>query len=276
MEGALIGGLTGAGFGFVNVKIPNWGLKKIVAHGLVGGTGSRIAGGSFRQGFLSAGFTQFAAPGIDGILPGNTDFTTAASRTAAAAVVGGTASELGGGKFANGAVTGAFSRLFNDELQRDQSITEEQLALAKNGEFEAFWDSRWSVNRDPVARTALDGIYGRTAAARYTWGRLRAYIADNGLNVSMEQISSELAFAHAQAVMGDMGDTSGIPGLLSPGQVASYHHQVFGRHKIPASMFGGTMGVPAVRVPVSGGWAQPIFSATTFSNFWCRGCDSVP
>ena len=170
-------------------------------------------------------------------------------------------------------MTGAFSRAFNDELDRDQSITEEQLALAKDGEYEAFWESRWSVNRDPVARTALDGIHGRTASARYTWGRLRAHIADNGLNVSMEQISSELAFAHAQAVM---GDTSGVQGLLSPGQVASYHHQVFGRHNIPASMFGGTMGVPGVRVPVPRGWAQPTFSATTYSNLWCRGCDSVP
>ncbi len=32
----------------------------------------------------------------------------------AAAMVGGTGSAIGGGKFANGAVTGAFSRLFND------------------------------------------------------------------------------------------------------------------------------------------------------------------
>jgi NlpC/P60 family len=33
----------------------------------------------------------------------------------AAAIVGGTAAELGGGKFANGAITGAFSRMFNDD-----------------------------------------------------------------------------------------------------------------------------------------------------------------
>jgi hypothetical protein len=38
------------------------------------------------------------------------------ARVAAAAVVGGTASVLSGGKFANGALTGAFSRAFNDEL----------------------------------------------------------------------------------------------------------------------------------------------------------------
>ena len=33
----------------------------------------------------------------------------------AAAVLSGTVSELGGGKFANGAVTGAFSIMFNDK-----------------------------------------------------------------------------------------------------------------------------------------------------------------
>lgn len=37
-------------------------------------------------------------------------------RTLAAAIAGGTASKLTGGKFENGAITGAFSRLFNDEL----------------------------------------------------------------------------------------------------------------------------------------------------------------
>ncbi len=34
------------------------------------------------------------------------------------AVVSGTISEIGGGKFANGAVTGAFSVLFNDMMHR--------------------------------------------------------------------------------------------------------------------------------------------------------------
>ena len=33
-------------------------------------------------------------------------------------VIGGVASQLGGGKFKNGAVTAAFARLFNDEIQR--------------------------------------------------------------------------------------------------------------------------------------------------------------
>jgi len=65
-------------------------------------------GGSFQDGFRSAGFTQFASPVI-GDVPSDT-----IGRTAAAAVVGGTASRLGGGKFANGASTFGFLRLFRE------------------------------------------------------------------------------------------------------------------------------------------------------------------
>jgi hypothetical protein len=36
--------------------------------------------------------------------------------------MGGTASELSGGKFANGAITGAFSRAFNDEVEAHRNI----------------------------------------------------------------------------------------------------------------------------------------------------------
>ncbi|PKM18270.1 MAG: hypothetical protein CVV11_13160 [Gammaproteobacteria bacterium HGW-Gammaproteobacteria-15] len=80
---------------------------------------------------LKTGVAQFAAPGIDGIDAGN-DFST--GRIALSAIAGGTASKLSGGKFANGAVTGAFSRMFNDEAKHQwqrslQAAQEEQLAV---------------------------------------------------------------------------------------------------------------------------------------------------
>ncbi|WP_210998655.1 hypothetical protein [Pseudoalteromonas sp. MMG013] len=58
------------------------------------------------------------APSINGIDKGS---RLSVGRIAAAAVVGGTASKLSGGKFANGATTGAFSRMFNDEYHH-QSV----------------------------------------------------------------------------------------------------------------------------------------------------------
>ena len=67
--------------------------------------------GEFRQGFLAASVTQLAAPGIDKI-------DTRMGRVFAAAALGGTAAELGGGKFANGAVTGAFSYAVEEVVRR--------------------------------------------------------------------------------------------------------------------------------------------------------------
>ena len=75
---------------------------------------SYLGGGKFGHGFAAAGFTQAFAGPIGSLDAGTVGFS--AQRTLAAAVVGGTASELTGGKFANGALTGAFSRAFNDEL----------------------------------------------------------------------------------------------------------------------------------------------------------------
>lgn len=61
-----------------------------------------------------------AAPGINNLGVKGSRFSPA--RVFAAALVGGTASKLTGGKFANGAVTGAFSRAFNDEMHwRDRA-----------------------------------------------------------------------------------------------------------------------------------------------------------
>ena len=86
---------------------------KVYLHGFTGGIMSVAQGGKFGAGFASAGLTQAAAPGISGI---KGDGAGARSlRVAVAATVGGTASKVSGGKFANGAVTGAFSRAFNDE-----------------------------------------------------------------------------------------------------------------------------------------------------------------
>ena len=115
----IIGAVTGAAFHgigthFGEVKaFSSAHIQKIVAHGVVGGTANKAAGGRFLSGFLSAGTAQAFAPGINGLDSGNAG--TSLPRTIVAAVVGGTSSVLGGGKFLAGAATGAFSRLFNDE-----------------------------------------------------------------------------------------------------------------------------------------------------------------
>lgn len=111
--GGVIGGISagvaqGIGHGFGG----NWEpWQQALAHGASQGAITEAAGGEFRHGFTAAFFTKMAGPSI---LAAGEDWGVA-GRTAAAAMVGGSASALGGGKFANGAVSGAFTHLFNEE-----------------------------------------------------------------------------------------------------------------------------------------------------------------
>lgn len=119
VAGGLQGGVSGAFGGALYFGIGNYfqaagpGLsagayytQKTLAHAVAGGVLSRLEGGQFGHGFVSAGFTQLVAPGIEQI-------GSRAGSVFMAAIVGGAAAELSGGKFANGAMTSAFSWAFN-------------------------------------------------------------------------------------------------------------------------------------------------------------------
>jgi hypothetical protein len=107
------------------------------AYGTVGGAVEEATGGEFRHGFYGS-FAGSVAGSVEPSLglpkysersPG-----AVAERTSFAAAVGGTASVLGGGKFANGAVTAAFQHLFNAELAAIErakliSFSEKQLSV---------------------------------------------------------------------------------------------------------------------------------------------------
>lgn len=109
-------------------------LAKSAAHGVTGGALQAAQGGDYLAGFAAGGFTQFVSPGIDFI--GGKDGGGLAGlfgRVAAASVVGGTASTLAGGKFENGAVTGAFSQLFNEEFHTEKLADGAKIALDDSG-----------------------------------------------------------------------------------------------------------------------------------------------
>ncbi|KZN34384.1 hypothetical protein N480_22535 [Pseudoalteromonas luteoviolacea S2607] len=91
------------------------------SHALVGGISSIASGGKFGHGFVSAGFTKMAM-GNAGFNMNNREWTAIAGRTTVAAIVGGTASAITGGKFANGARTAAMMHLVNGEARNIGSI----------------------------------------------------------------------------------------------------------------------------------------------------------
>lgn len=81
--------------------------------GVIGGITSVLQGGKFGHGFISAGLGAAVGGPIGGKIGGAIG-SKVAGRVIASAVVGGTVSELTGGKFANGAATGAFASLANE------------------------------------------------------------------------------------------------------------------------------------------------------------------
>jgi hypothetical protein len=75
---------------------------------------------------------------------------TSAKRIAAAALLGGTTSALTGGKFANGAITGAFSRAFNEEAKHrnhERSSSRKTLKEATDAAIQEGKGLRNSINR---------------------------------------------------------------------------------------------------------------------------------
>jgi RHS repeat-associated protein len=106
VKAGLIGGVTGAAFGFVgDLGLPS--AQAVAAHAAVGCASSALSGGNCGSGALAAGFAQ----GLGSLAP---QFDNVAANIVVRAVIGGTASAIGGGKFENGAVTAAFGYLFND------------------------------------------------------------------------------------------------------------------------------------------------------------------
>ena len=78
------------------------------AHAAVGCASASASGGRCSQGALSAGFGKLATVNMPDAIQANDAYALTY-----VSVAGGTASVLGGGKFANGAVTAAFGYVFN-------------------------------------------------------------------------------------------------------------------------------------------------------------------
>ena len=106
IQGAFSAGLFyGAGSMAGGLGFSESSAGRALLHAGAGCLSASAAGGSCGSGALSAGLAQYAGSNIhvDGMV-GN---------VVARSIIGGTASVLGGGKFANGAMTGAFGYLFN-------------------------------------------------------------------------------------------------------------------------------------------------------------------
>lgn len=97
----------------------NW-AGRAMAHGVAQGAIAEASGGEFRHGFYAGAFSSAASPLTRQIKMRNAGAQYTA-RLVATAVIGGTGAVLGGGRFANGAVTGAFVYMFNQAMEKAES-----------------------------------------------------------------------------------------------------------------------------------------------------------
>jgi RHS repeat-associated protein len=113
-RGAIIGGFSaGVAHGIGSMQLGAY--KSALAHGSTQGVVAEANGGRFVQGFLSGSFSSLAGSQM---AKSTALRNSVSAQAAASAVVGGTASTIGGGKFANGAISGLFVVAFNHLAHR--------------------------------------------------------------------------------------------------------------------------------------------------------------
>lgn len=236
--------LVGTGFS-AGGRFAEYASLKPIVHGVVQGGIRQATGGKFIHGFMSATFADLAAPSIGRINGFDGDV---AARTAIAAAIGGTAEAIGGGKFANGAITGAFVHLFNSERHKLQQEAPESWKdgsgnthrISENGRIidaDAYWMWRKSLG-DPAADLAINiGNDKGMGAMANNWLEFHGGSEFAVGSAKWKSLRLDLADAHQTMVM---LDNVGVLGKLSVSQIRGYHHQVFHFHGLSPAAFGGT------------------------------------
>ena len=131
---AITTSIVSAGFSFgvgdIFQGVAGWcnEIGRALTHGVLQGGIAIVQGGKFTHGFFSAGISSIVGSIMDPLYASKNAGNIALTTTVAGAV-GGTVSVIGGGKFANGAITGAFVNLFNhmqDHEDQQQKQEEEK------------------------------------------------------------------------------------------------------------------------------------------------------
>lgn len=156
MLGGVAGGIAGGiAYGIGSLYEANsigfW--ERASAHGALQGAEAEAMGGEFKHGFIAGFFSASFAPVLQTKFPNDQVW-----QMIGAAVVGGTASAIGGGKFANAAVGAAWSSLFNEIAHHPDSIRRSRHILMIDfvgGEDASVWEKFiWALGRPYGAKIA--------------------------------------------------------------------------------------------------------------------------
>jgi hypothetical protein len=184
-----------------------------VAHGAVQGAANDALGGDFKDGFLG-GFAGSIFEPVAGSVEAKTGSDWAG--TVSSAIVGGTVSKIGGGKFANGAASAAFVDMFNRRGHRDspqylkrksqlagefQKSIGDAYGLGENGEALTYVDKvRTGGDWDYKSRPEYRALPGIEAFGNFAFGATTAAFADGysrGLSNMLPDVTTNLALRGA-------------------------------------------------------------------------------
>lgn len=165
MKATLQGGLMGALSGSLNY-IAGCGnfLGRLTMHSCFDAGMEAIQGGNAFHGLISGALNSLSDTYLGGL-----DMARGL-KIASNAIIGGTVSEIGGGKFANGAITSAFSMMFNG-LMHQGGPTDAEIKKIQE-EYQRVADKEYSVQQfyaslgGEISENAVKYDYPNTCAAR--------------------------------------------------------------------------------------------------------------
>lgn len=167
MGGSSSQALKGAFFSGLSASINVGGFNGFLTSGLIGGMSSVANGGEFGHGFISAGLGSLVGGMVQGI-------NSNVGRVLARALLSGTVSKISGGKFANGAISGAFAQAMAEDWGGTSSTSSSSSK------------SKVDMNGDPIPVIS------------------RNHAVDTGLGLSIEngKLVGELSVACSSSVQG--------------------------------------------------------------------------
>ncbi len=230
IAGATAGVLEGVG------NNAYWGAsgspQNIFANAMVGGISAELQGGKFGHGFVSAGVASAFKPMLNDI--GGDNSANAAiergdvaelelykpHRIAGAAIIGGTASVISGGKFANGAITGAFTQMYNAENANKQKMKIAQESIA---------DNQVTIDRVMAERMRAAVSDAKSILSKMSHEELRILFMGHGhegltsLSLDLSKVNGlgQLSALEAQLLGGNI-TTSGVPIIISGTPAGAY------------------------------------------------------
>ncbi|MDP3912944.1 MAG: FG-GAP-like repeat-containing protein [Bacteroidota bacterium] len=152
-KAGVVGGVVGGASGFlafaagsITGNSINAILERMGRHAFVNAWMSGIQGQNMLSGALTGAASSLGGAGLTSLKIENVGLLTVGN-----AVIGGTVSVIGGGKFANGAVTGAFTMLFNELAHKYDIKQQNKLLTQKIGQAALAERNRCLKNQSQMA-----------------------------------------------------------------------------------------------------------------------------